>query len=199
MECEENRTFNGIMIGGEQSCPSKLTSAQEKKLSGLSAFSKLVSTSEDENPLHHLNAAEIRKREETVRATAHYFIERTGKSRSADDAFLALATGVMIPNRLLEEFTASYDILLAGALWLLDYMDKRGLMRKLMDLLPESAEVVIEDEAQVFEDVMYDRDLVLHVFQVIKGRKKEYKEAFRSIIGLIRKSDAENLRAAFKQ
>lgn len=198
MEYEESGTINGIMIGGELTCLSKLTSAQEKKLSGLSAFSKLVSASGDENPLHHLTAAEIRKREETVRATAHYFCERTGKCRSADDAFLALATGIMIPNRLLEEFTASYDILLAGALWLLDYVDKRGLMQKLMDFLPESAEVVIEDDAQVFKDVMYDRDLVLRVFQVIKGRKKAYKEAFRSIIGLIRKSDAENLRAAFK-
>lgn len=79
MEYEESGTINGIMIGGELTCLSKLTSAQEKKLSGLSAFSKLVSASGDENPLHHLTAAEIRKREETVRATAHYFLRKDRK------------------------------------------------------------------------------------------------------------------------
>ena len=198
MKNAKNIVDNGLRLGGERLYPRRLTSEQEKKLAGLADFSKVISASNDENPLHHLSAAQIRTREETVRTTAHDFYTRAGRNRDSDDVFLALATAVMVPNRLLEEFAASDEIPLAGALWILDYADKRDLMRKLTPLLPETVNEDLDYDVQMFEDMLYERELVLRLFQVIKGRKSKCREAFRSILGLIRKNDAENLRAVFK-
>lgn len=174
-------------LSGEILSPEALSDTEERQFSEIfSSFQNLTMA----EPSLGVSAATMRGRETAARASLGYFCGRFADDYGRDAVIKAFATALALPVKPYDFNTLSFG----AALWILDYVQEQDLQPELLPLLPQNAE--LPEFPAV--DFRYPRDLVSSVAYVLLNRRKSTLKEFRKLTGLLRKPDAANLRAAFR-
>ncbi|MBR4211576.1 MAG: hypothetical protein IKR84_04225, partial [Oscillibacter sp.] len=174
-------------LSGETLSPVPLSDAEERQFSEIFSGFQNLTTAE---PSLGVSAATMRGRETAARASMDYFCGRFGGDYGRDAVIKAFSTALALPVKPYD----SSGIPFGAALWILDYVQEQDLQSELLPLLPQNTELPEPPAA----DFRYPRDLVSSVACVLLNRKKSTLKEFRKLTGLLRKQDAANLRAAFR-
>jgi len=110
----------------------------------------------------------------------------------------ALATAVCLPTTLSEEMADVPSFLLGAALWILDYVTAQELLDEFDALLPPEPDDEIIFRVPAVDDFTHSWSDILRLMSVLYGRKGGHRKAFRSILSLIDKDTAAQLRSSFR-
>ncbi len=173
-------------LSGETLSPVPLSDAEERQFSEIFSGFQSLTMSE---PALGVSAATMRGRETAARASLGYFCEHFG-DYGRDAVIKAFSTALALPVKPYDFNTLPFG----AALWLLGYVREQDLQPELLPLLPENTDL---PELPAV-DFRYPRELVSSVAYVLLNRRKSTLKEFRKLTGLLRKQDAVNLRAAFR-
>ena len=170
-------------LAGETLSPMTPSDAEERQIADIFSGFQSLAVAEPAR-------ATMRARETALRACLGYFFERFGDAYGQEDVTQALSTALALPVKT-PEFRS---VPLAAALWILDYVEARNLQSEFLPLLPESC----PQEFELPVSVRFPSVLLPRLTYLLLNRKNSTLREFRKLTALIRKEDAANLRAAFR-
>lgn len=184
-------------LAGEPVYPSMLSPGEERLFADIFFWNEMYSV-DPPSSLFEVPASLMRTRESAARASLEYFCRQFTAKYSRETVMEALATAVSLPTSLTEGMPDMPSFLLGAALWILDYVSDQELEDEFDALLPSAPDDEIIFRVPAVDDFTHTWFDILRLMSVLSGRKGKYRKAFRSILSLIDKETAAQLRGSFK-
>lgn len=184
-------------LAGEPVYPSTLSPEEEHLFAGIFFWNEMISIDSD-SPLFEVPVSLMRARESAARACLEHFCRLFSERYRRETILDALATAVSLPTTLTEGMPDTSSFLLGAAFWILDYAAGRELEDELDASLPADPDDEIIFRIPAVDDFTHSWSDILRLMSVLCGRKGKYRKAFRSVLSLIDKETAAQLRGSFK-
>lgn len=184
-------------LAGEPVYPSMLSLTEERLFADIFFWNEMFSI--DAPAIFEVPASLMKTRESAARACVEYFCRQFSENFHRDTIVETLATAVSLPTTLTEGMPDVSSFLLGAALWILDYMTAQELEDQFSALLPAEPDDEVIFRVPSVDDFIHSWSDILRLMSVFSGRKGKHRKAFRSILSLIDKETATQLRGSFKE
>lgn len=147
--------------------------------------------------MRQISRAEAKRNQGAAQTVAAFLCERYAGQYSIPVVVRAVAVGSAIPTTLETQLDEQQDYLLGGALWILDYLKSHcNCTHDYISLLPEPDDLP-ESGIPFIADLEHPWTVISQTMTVLRGRRKRYREIFRSLLALIDGETAARLRQTF--
>lgn len=185
-------------LAGEPVYFSALSPAEERIFTEtVSHFREIASQMREDFDRFSGAVAAARTGRQASRASIGFFCKYFEGKYQRTDIVKALATAATLPAPSAEHLGKSPIFILGAALWLLDYVKRQELEEQFYPLLPEKLDEEVDFETPDVDDLDHSRDEILGVMSVLLNRK-DSRQAFRKVWGLVDKETAGKLKGEFK-
>ena len=185
-------------LAGEPVYFSALSPAEERIFTEtVSHFRKIASQMREDFDRFSGAVAAARTGQQASRASVGFFCKYYEGKYQRTDIVKALATAATLPAPSAEHLGKSPIFMLGAALWLLDYVKRQELEEQFYPLLPEKLDEEVDFETPDVDDLDHSHDEILGVMSVLLNRK-DSRQAFRKLWGLVDKETAGKLKGEFK-
>ena len=164
----------------------------------VSHFREIAARMRDESDRFSRAVAAARAGQQAAWASAGFFCRYFEGKYQRIDIVKALAAAAVLPAPSAEYLGTSPTFMLGAALWLLDYVKRRELEERFYPLLPEELDEEIDFATPDVDDLNHSRDEILGVMAVFMNRKRDSRQAFKKICGLVDKETALKMKNVFK-
>lgn len=190
----------GWVLAGETIYPPILSPSEEQSFKKVSAQMKDAAICLREDGLLMPGAmSSMKKNEAVARAAMGFFFQYFDDKYQRADIVEAMAKAFLLPGGSMEYLVSAPQYMLCAVFWFLDYIENRGLEKRLQALIPAAEpDKTLEWEFFDVDDITHSKNEIWGVLTVIQKRNQDQRQAFKNLLALVDSETVAKLKNVFK-